>query len=61
VGEGLLVEGLEDDLDLLVERFTVGIGVVHRRPGGLHLARVIPALEMNDSCCSAGIPVSLEA
>jgi hypothetical protein len=22
---------------------------------------VIPAHEMNDSCCSAGIPVSLEA
>ena len=36
-----LVEGLEDDLNLLLEQLAIGIGVPHRRTEGLDLARVI--------------------
>ena len=43
VREDFLVEGLEDDLNLLLEQLAVGIGVLHRRAEGLHLACVIAA------------------
>src|SRR5205823_12218786 len=41
--EALVVEGLEDDLDLLLEQFAVGRLIEQRRAEGLDLARVIAA------------------
>ena len=43
IGEGLLIEALEDDLHLFFEELLVGIVVEHRRPERLDLARVIAA------------------
>ena len=41
MGEGLLVEGLEDDFDLLLEEFAVGWLVQQRRAESLHLAGMV--------------------
>ena len=43
VGEGLLPEGLENDLHLLFEQLPVGVPVQHRRTEGLDLAGVVAA------------------
>jgi hypothetical protein len=48
VRKGLLVEGLEDDLNLLLEQLAVGIGILHRRAEALDLARVITAPNPED-------------
>jgi hypothetical protein len=45
VRKGLLVEGLEDDIDLLLEQQAVGLLVAQRRPERLDLARVIAAAD----------------
>ena len=43
VAEALVVEGLEDDLDLFLEQFAVGVLVQQRRAEGFDLARVVAA------------------
>ena len=43
--EGLVVEGLEEDLDLLLEQFAVGVLVDDRRAEGLDLAAVVAAAD----------------
>ncbi len=48
VCETLVVERLEDDLDLLLEQFAVGVLVEHRRTEGLHLARMVAAADAED-------------
>ena len=44
----LVVEGLHDDLDLLLEQLAVGVGVEHRRAEGLDLAGVVAAADAED-------------
>ena len=56
VGEGALVERLEDDLDLLLEELAVGVLVEHRRPERLDLAGVVAAPDAEDDP-AAGQPV----
>ena len=53
VGEGGLVEGLEEDLHLLLEQCAVCVGVRHRRAEHLHLARVVaaPDSEQHAAAC----------
>src|SRR5262245_23259195 len=41
MGEGLLIEALEDNFHLLFEELLVGVVVEHRRPERLDLTRVI--------------------
>ena len=43
VGEGLLVEGHQDGLDLLLEEVPVGLGVQQRRAEGLDLSGLVAA------------------
>ena len=45
VRKGFLVEGLEDDVDLLFKQLAVGLLVTERRAEGLDLARVIAATD----------------
>src|SRR5918994_2237635 len=56
VGEGALVEGLEDDLDLLLEQLAVGVLVEHRPSEAFDLARVIAPPDAEDDA-TAGQPV----
>jgi hypothetical protein len=46
--EGLLVEGLHDDVDLLLEDLPVGLGVEHGTAQRLDLARVVAAAHAED-------------
>ena len=46
--KGALVEGLEDDLDLLFEQLAVFVRVEHGRAERLDLAGVIPASDAED-------------
>ena len=48
VRERLLVERLDDDVDLLLEQFAVGVLVEHRRAERLDLARVVAAADAED-------------
>src|SRR5262249_9624556 len=45
MGKGLLIEGFEDDLHLLLEQFAIGIAVLHRGAEGLDFPRVIAAAD----------------
>ena len=48
MGEAFAVEGLEQDLDLLLEDLAVGVLVKQRAAKGLDLARVIAAAHAED-------------
>ena len=48
VGEGLLVEGLHEDLDLLLEELPVGLRIQHGAAERLDLARVVAAAHAED-------------
>ena len=48
VGEGVVVEGLEHDLGLLLEQVPVGLFVQHGRTEGLDLPGVIPTPKAED-------------
>ena len=56
VGEGPLVERLEDDVDLLLEELAVGVLVEHRRAERLDLAGVVAPPDAEDDA-AAGQPV----
>ena len=56
VREGPFVEGLEDNLHLLLKEFTVGHLVRHGIPEGLHLTGVVaPANTENDSAAGQDV------
>jgi len=42
------VEGLHDDVDLLLEEEPVGFGIEHRAAERLHFSRVVPAADAED-------------
>ena len=46
--EGVLVEALEQQLELLLEQLAVGLGIGERRAEGFHLAGVIAAADPHD-------------
>ena len=46
--EGILVEALEQQLELLLEQLAVGFRIEERRAEGFHLARVIAAADPHD-------------
>ena len=48
VRERFLVEGLEDDLDLLLEQLAIGFLVQHRGAEGLDLAGMVAAADAED-------------
>ena len=48
VGEGLVVECLHHDLELLFEQLAVGVAVDHGRAEGLHLAGVVAPPDAED-------------
>ena len=48
VVEGVLVEALEQQLELLLEQLAIGLGVDERRAEGFHLAGVIAAADAHD-------------
>ena len=48
VAEGLLVEGLQDDLDLLFKKLAVGVLVDERRPKCLDLSGLVAAADAKD-------------
>ena len=47
--EGVLVEALEQELELLLEQFAIGLGVEQRRAERFHLAGVIAAADTHDN------------
>ena len=48
VGEGLVVECLHHDLELLFKQLAVGVAVDHRGAKGLHLAGVVAPADAED-------------
>lgn len=46
--EGLLVETLQQELELLLEVFAVGFGIEQRRPERLNLTAVVAAADAHD-------------
>ena len=54
--EAFVVEGLEDDLDLLLEQCSVGLLIAQRRTKRFHLARVVAATDAkNDAAAGENV------
>ena len=48
VAEGFVVEGLEDDIDLLLKQFAVGFLIQQGRAEGFHFAGMVAAADAED-------------